>query len=269
MLGASDTRRGLTLAIEASNPSATPGVDGFAALGRCARTSPITWDVRSLGAQAFARPARRRGGPAGAAPGSLIKAIDALVERAAIDRRDIARVAVSVGPGGFTSVRMSVATAAALAVALDAECVAVPTAEIVARGVEWSGPGSSKRAVIALAGKRDSAWAAVCEPPVRVGEPPYAIWRRDPVGAIWRAAEFEAAHARAPIDLIVADAHLPESIRAWARDAGVRVEPPALSAVACFEASLARKGVDPAALAPIYPREPEAVSKWRARERAS
>lgn len=40
---------------------------------------------------------------------------------------------------------------------------------------------------------------------------------------------------------------------------------PVFSAEFVFRASLGKAAVDPLELAPIYPREPEAVTKWRSR----
>jgi hypothetical protein len=51
----------------------------------------------------------------------------------------------------------------------------------------------------------------------------------------------------------------------WAQLAGVEVAPPALGAEAVLIASRFREAVDPALANPIYPREPEAVTKWRDR----
>jgi len=248
----------LTLAIEASNPASHPGVDGFAALGLCRRTSALMWELRVLATQAFAR--RGEGG----LPRSLIEAVDAAVRAAGKEPGAIDRVAVSVGPGGFTSIRTSVATATTLARALGAKAVPVPTAEVVARSIEWQGPGAPRRVAIALASKRDSAWVALVEPPVRVEHPPYWLWPAPLEGRTMTAEELARAGA---IDAIVADEHLPEPFRARAHEQGVRIERPVFSAVACFEASLAREPVEPAALQPLYPRRPEAVTLWEQRLR--
>lgn len=67
------------------------------------------------------------------------------------------------------------------------------------------------------------------------------------------------------VRVVLADGHLPEELRAAASDAGARLRIPRLDARLCAIASeeFPAMGVD--ALAPIYPREPEAVTKWRER----
>lgn len=215
--------------------------------------------------QAFSRAIGEASGQAtNALPGSLIEAIDLAIRRAGVAKTDIGRIAVSTGPGGYTSVRVGVATAASIAATLGAMCVAVPTVEVVARNIGWSRQGTPGRIAIALAGKRESAWVVFVEPPQKLDHPPHFAWDCVLEGAVCDATHLSAVHARTPFDALVADAHLPEAIGAWARSAGVRVEAPVFSAVACFEASLTHDAVEPSALLPVYTREPEAASKWRA-----
>jgi tRNA threonylcarbamoyladenosine biosynthesis protein TsaB len=57
-----------------------------------------------------------------------------LLEAAALTFRDVDRIAVGVGPGGFTGLRIGVATARALAQAADAEIVGVSTLRALAAG---------------------------------------------------------------------------------------------------------------------------------------
>jgi len=65
--------------------------------------------------------------------------------------------------------------------------------------------------------------------------------------------------------LLVADRFLPEAMRRRAEELGIEVRLPAFDPVACIEAAMEGVApVDPADLLPLYPREPEAVTKWRA-----
>jgi hypothetical protein len=65
------------------------------------------------------------------------------------------------------------------------------------------------------------------------------------------------------VGLLVADSFLPQVMRARAGELGIRVEAPVFDPVACEEAAEGIAPVDPAGLLPVYPREPEAVRKWR------
>jgi hypothetical protein len=76
----------------------------------------------------------------------------------------------------------------------------------------------------------------------------------------------EVAAAKPTVAL--ADKHLPDSIRAALVDANVPIHPLTFTAEACLRASALCQAGDPAAVVPIYPREPEAVTLWRQRHPA-
>jgi hypothetical protein len=65
------------------------------------------------------------------------------------------------------------------------------------------------------------------------------------------------------VKTLIADGHLPKEFA----EAGVPVVEPVFDARAVLELSSGAAAVDPLVLAPVYPREPEAVTKWRARGR--
>jgi tRNA threonylcarbamoyladenosine biosynthesis protein TsaB len=69
----------------------------------------------------------------------LIPAIDDLLAALHLTRADIEGLAVSIGPGGFTGLRIGVATAAAWAHALGLPLSGVSTLEAIAAGVQDSG----------------------------------------------------------------------------------------------------------------------------------
>lgn len=95
--------------------------------------------------------AQRRHDPApGERPGhgpQLLELAHELLDEAGLTLADVDRVGVGVGPGGFTGLRIGVATARALAQAADAEIVGVSTLEALAAAAEPA-PGQGVLAVV-------------------------------------------------------------------------------------------------------------------------
>lgn len=229
----------LTLAVETSNPSAWE--PGSASRFGVAVGHPSPAGVTIL-AQAYLDPTR-------ANEDHLAALIDAACRDARVTPRDLSRLAVSVGPGGFTAVRIAVASAKMIAEATGAACISVPSALALAHA---RSPAPDPFA-IALASKGETAYLV----PFAAGGAPVAT----APGAILDADGSRDLLAR--VKVLVADRYLPTPIARAATDAGVTIEPPRYSPAACLIASLGLDPVDPLALAPIYPREPEAVTKWR------
>jgi tRNA threonylcarbamoyladenosine biosynthesis protein TsaB len=69
---------------------------------------------------------------------TLAPAIDLLREQAQVDLKEIGCVAVDVGPGLFTGLRVGIATAKALAHALRVPMIGVPSLDLVAFPVRWT-----------------------------------------------------------------------------------------------------------------------------------
>lgn len=235
----------IILAIENSNPSselgpeARPGV----ALGR----------LNSGGALALLDEEPLR--PAGPHDDDLMAAIDRLAQRAGISPSQIGRIAVSVGPGGYTALRIAIATAKMIAEATGAETVAVPAADVAARLVSPDVAGAAF--AIALASKKESAFVTVFDSAGRSKTPGRVMSSMD-------LAEVFAADRS--IHRLFADRFIPDSFHRILSESGVVLAPIRLNAVGCLEASLAISAVSPLDLAPIYAREPEAVTLWRTRK---
>ncbi len=76
--------------------------------------------------------------PAGKGKGELFpEAIDTLFRLAGVERRELELVAVDVGPGSFTSLRVGLALAKGVAQALGVPLVGVGQAEVLAQPVRW------------------------------------------------------------------------------------------------------------------------------------
>lgn len=66
--------------------------------------------------------------------GLLLPTVDRVLKKAGLAAKDLDAVAVSVGPGSFTGLRVGLATAKGLALGTGATLVGVPTLEVLAEG---------------------------------------------------------------------------------------------------------------------------------------
>lgn len=222
-------------------------------------------------------------GPSGCGD-DLMATIDRLCRRHAVDRRSISTVAVDVGPGGFTGLRVGLATANVLAESLGASLVGVPGALVAARGSAALRRSAAPRRVLAvLAVKRaesssSQAGTAWCALLVRsdVNGPWSMLAPTSPSCPSQRGSATQD-HLVRLVDLhpeslpatlgasavLAQEGQLPDVARR-AREAGLEWIEPAWAAVACLEcgeASLARgETVAPGSLLPLYGRAAEAVS---------
>jgi len=242
--------RAIILAIETSNPAAAGGGCGVALSG-----------VMGGGVVDEELLMPPLPGARGGNDDDLMPALDRLFRRCKVSPRDVRVVAVSVGPGGFTGLRVACAAGKMIAEAAGALCVAVPTAHVVARGMEGlvreRGP-----MIVTLAAKGETTWAQVFTPDEQFG-------RVGPIGpgGLITAAEIADLY-RTGVRSLVGDRFLPISIRAEAERWGLVIVEPVLSARACLEVGRELSRIDPAELVPMYPREPEAVTLWRERHAA-
>lgn len=232
----------LTLAIEMSNPGPTPSMGESAAVPRGGIALGIArqaTDPEILASQSV--------GPVE----SLAATIAALLQKADAAPGDLERVAVSLGPGGFTSLRISVMTAKLIAEATGAQCVGVPTGDAVRRRVVPPS-GITGPIVIALAWKRTDVWCAE-----------YDVDSLAPRGESGLVSVDDLGR-RALGGTLIADSRLLQLV-SLARAPGrhLATAEPSFDPVAVLELAADVSPVDPVELAPIYPRPPEAVRKWR------
>ncbi len=237
------------LSIECSNPGAgevsgSAGGGAGVALGR----------LRDGEAEVLAvEPVRLSG--RGGHDDDLMPAIDRLFGRMGVDPRagTLDRVVVSIGPGGYTSVRVACAVGKMIAEASGARCVGVPTASVVLESL----PDVLRagHVAVALASKGDSAWVQV-----------FLAGREVEIGRLMTERDVGPL-GEAGVGLLVADGFLPAPMRASAARAGMVVRPPVFDAAACLRAGARLPTLDPVELVPLYPREPDAVTLWRARKK--
>ena len=224
----------VVLAIESSNPSAcAPGV----CVARCAPDggTEILADHAEDGA------ARSGDG--------VMHAVAAACEHAGVRPGDIGRIAVCVGPGGYTALRIATTTAKTLAMALGVPVVPVPAALIAAHALPDRRP-----LLVALGSKKDACHLSRVDARGTLAE----------LGVV-RADALQPGDA----DALACDRHLPASFAERADAIGLGRVPLSLSARACLAVSHGLEPVGPDALRPIYAREPDAVTQWRARHGGS
>jgi len=191
----------------------------------------------------------------------LLPAIDRLVRGAGLRPADLRGgvVGVSIGPGGFTGLRIAISTARMFAETLGVRIVSVPSALVAAES--FSGRVSI---LCALASKNETAWCARLE-----GSETGGGWQIVGRPGVRDAGALELSG----IEAMLADDHLPESFRAACAVAGVAIVEPSFTAAACLAVTerLMRGGAaaftDPLTLLPLYPRPPEAVTLWESRGR--
>jgi tRNA threonylcarbamoyladenosine biosynthesis protein TsaB len=206
----------------------------------------------------------------------LMPLIEQAIAESGMDKRSLDGVAVGVGPGSFTGLRIGLATAKGLAFALNRPCVGVPTLKAMAYGT-----GAQIGLVVPmLDAKRDEVFAAV----YAAGDQDPATWTEvmapshlpvDRLAAELQALRTGLRHTWQFVTLCGDVAHqyagrlgLPEGV---ARLASLGALLPRGWAVAAVGESLLRQGqgLDPEALVPVYLRKSEAETKWEARMSAS
>ncbi len=193
----------------------------------------------------------------------LTPAIELTCRQARVELSEISVVAVDLGPGLFTGLRVGVAAAKAVAHALRIPMIGVPSLDLVALPVRFS-----NRLIIATVDARR-------------GEVFYAIYRQVPAG-VQRIGEPQVGSpddlaseivARDEDSLLVGDGALRyrdvfEPLAGVELADGSLAYPSALSLVQLAHAKALREEfVKPWELSPLYMRKPDAEANWTTRDR--
>lgn len=224
----------LTLAIETSNPSSSASEWPAVALGHRSGSETVVL------ASAPLRPRDRH-------DDALMPAIDEVCRAAGIGPGDLTRIAVSVGPGGFTALRIAVTTAKMLALSRNCDCIAVPTAAALVRNLDAVHFDRGTLAV-ALGWKRDSVWIER-----------YASPRQRLSAGLERLDRLDFTDCAT----LIADDRFVSTLDTRLCHGSLAIELPRFDAAGVLAASFDVGVTDPVSLSPLYPREPEAVTKWR------
>jgi tRNA A37 threonylcarbamoyladenosine modification protein TsaB len=187
----------------------------------------------------------------------LHPAIERLCARANVSPERVSRVAVSVGPGGYTSLRVAVAAAVMIAEVTGAELVALPTAAVVSRSVKADPVNTDpvpRPFGVALASKGDACHVTRFDAETNAET-------MTGLGVV--RAEALAGHG---LRALVADRHLPEPIRVEAGRLGIVVYAVRFDPQAACSLAAELPAISADELAVRYAREPDAVTQWRARK---
>ena len=186
---------------------------------------------------------------------ALMPVVESLLGKVGAAPESLVGVGVSIGPGGFTGLRIGIAAAKMLGWALDIPIVAVPTALVAAEADAAAQPPFA----VALAGKDDTCWLSLVE-----GDPGQRRLAAGPEGGrLVDADGFRSGIVKATC--LLADGHLPESMSVHGLPCRVPDFHPG-SLLDITERGLkVGDTIDPLDLLPIYPRDPEAVRIWNAR----
>jgi tRNA threonylcarbamoyladenosine biosynthesis protein TsaB len=117
---------------------------------------------------------RRDDPPAGQRPGHgarLLALVHEALAAAGAGWGDVERIAAGVGPGGFTGLRLGIATARALAQANEIPLVGVSSLEALARGAGDDARGHGGTVVAVIDARRGEVFAAAWHAGERVIEP--------------------------------------------------------------------------------------------------
>ena len=185
----------------------------------------------------------------------LLGQIDEVLGRGGIPVRALDAVAVSIGPGSFTGLRIGLSVAKGLAYAASLSVIGVPTLEALARHAAAADPAAKEEFVLAaLDARRDEVYCQL-------------FWRaQDDLTPAWDAAAMTVGELRELIadrDVLVAGNAVRKVIgteRTYlprAREASAHASRCSAAAVAALGTRMFRAGMkhDPAALEPLYIKE--------------
>lgn len=200
---------------------------------------------------------------------TLMPHIETALRMARLKKEELGGVAVSIGPGSFTGLRIGLAAAKMTAYALDIPLVGVPTLEALAYHHMCEGV----RLVPMMDAQKGNVYAAEFAWRTPDGSEVPVLWNVRPLGILPRMEVIASLAGTEQPVLLLGDAMQEWSGRSL--PAGVRLAPihARMPRAACVGlAGLARLGRgetdDPMSIAPLYLRRSEAEVLWEKRHGA-
>lgn len=189
---------------------------------------------------------------------SIMPMAEEALRRAGLTLQDITHLAVTVGPGSFTGVRIGVTAAKAMAHALRLPCIAVDALEATAAGIE-----NVDEVICPIQDARvQQVYGAAFRGGQRLMED--CVLKLDEYLAC--LGRFEGNYLFTGDGVISYRARIAEALGERARFAGAQSAYLRPAAVACLAARDAGKAVDYLTLQPMYLRAPQAERERAARE---
>lgn len=181
---------------------------------------------------------------------AIMPALEQAVLKVGGSPNQIKTVVVSVGPGSFTGLRVAIATAKMISLTTGATIVSVETA----LGIVCADTNSVQSSVVVSAIKKESCWLSVVRK-----EPTWSC-----TGQLVDVSELPLYMERGYV--LYSDSFLPDEIAKRCEEAGVTIRAMQSTATSVMKVGStfgSENHIDPTALLPLYPREPEAVRKWK------
>lgn len=180
----------------------------------------------------------------------LLPAIDRLYSRINIKPASTAAVGVSIGPGGFTGLRIAITTAKMMAEVTNCKLLAIESSLVACQALNQQGP-----IIVTLAAKGESCWATRI-----IYKDDH--WQNSQQGRLVDAGSINLKDAK----VLLGDKHLPPEIRSLCQQVGVAIIEPWFDPAVCVSIAhqlfCSGQLVDSLDIKPLYPREPEAVTIW-------
>ena len=181
---------------------------------------------------------------------SLMPALDKAIQFVGGNPKNINTVIVSIGPGGFTGLRVGVATAKMISLATGANVVPVETA----LGVVFADARSPDTTFTISATKNSTCWLSKVDKE--------QLWCK---GQLVEVADIPNIIHEA--NTIYGDTFLPEEVVKACEVRKIEIRTTSSTATSMMQVGLKLlaqgKSIEPHKLLPLYPREPEAVRKWK------
>ncbi len=187
---------------------------------------------------------------------ALVPMIAEVLAEVEVEHSDIDLIAVTVGPGAFTGLRIGLATARGMALAAGLPCLGVPTMEAIDAGVRKSSNDAGDVLVV-LDSKRSDYFVQLFGPGGEARLAPQAV-------AHGGLGDYVLGAGPAPDRLLVGGDAADLGVRGLAA-AGIEADPhrsstaPDAADIATLAALRWKPGTTPEAPRPLYLRRPDAV----------